>query len=130
MSLHAVGRLENRNNYIWEGLDASSFLEGVAAGYEVKGEAMRDHFVSGVTVLDQLAKLPKSPWDQHTLSRQVRRLFRSPDIINGGSLDEAGVRAKVMRLVDQHASEWQEFKNSLGESSFLVQLLESREEDA
>ena len=130
MSLHAVGRSENRSNYIWESLDASSFPKGAAAGYEVKGKAMRDHFISGVTVLDQLAKLPKSPWDQHTLSRQVRRLFRSPDIINGGSVNEAGVRAKVLRLVDQHASEWQEFKNSLGESSFLVQLLESRKEDA
>ena len=126
MSLYAAGRREACSTYVWESLAASSFREGAAAGYEVRGKAMYSHFVSGVADLDRLAKLHSSPWDRHTLNRQIRRLCHSPGLGGGGSLDEANVRSKVLRLLEQHAREWREFKESLGESSFLVQLLEGR----
>ena len=93
-------------------------------GYEIKSQAMYDHFVSAATVLDQLAKLHNSPWDQRAVSRRVRRLCRSPDIVGDGSLHENDVRSKVVRLLEQHAREWEAFKEGLGNSSFLAQLLD------
>lgn len=124
MSLHAAGRPDDECSYIWETLAKSSFNAGAAAGYEIKGEAMHTHFVNGATGLDQLAKLPNSPWSQDVIDHQVRRLCRSPSLAKGRSLNESDVRTKVVRLLTQHAKEWQEFKESLGKSSFLVELLE------
>lgn len=103
MSLYAAGRREACSTYVWESLAASSFREGAAAGYEGRGKAMYSHFVSGVADLDRLAKLHSSPWDRHTLNRQIKRLCRSPDLGVGGSLDETNVRSKVLRLLEQHA---------------------------
>ncbi len=124
MSLYAAECVESPTGYVWENLAESSFRKGAAKGYEARSEVMHDHFVSAATGLDQLAKLHRSPWDQHTLDRQVRRLCRSANLVEGGSLRESDVRARVMRLLEQHAREWREFKESLGKSSFLVQLVE------
>lgn len=121
MSLQAAGRQEKGSAYIWENLAAKSFCDGAAAEYQHKGGAMRRHCVSGATDLDLLAKLRCSPSAKGTLDSQIRRLCRSPDI---AASDKDDVRVKVERLLEQHASEWRAFKESLGEDSFLFQLLE------
>lgn len=82
---------------------------------------MHRHYVGGATELDLLAKLRCSPWAKSTLNRQIRRLCRSPDI---ASADKDDVRVKIERLLEQHASEWEAFKKSLGKASFCSKLLE------
>ena len=119
MSVHAAGLTESRESYVWEDLTAARYEDGATASYEnrePKG-AMYEYAIAGVLHLDHLASVLQSPANQPGFSRQVFRLSRSLE------LNEAEVRAKLERLVVQHAKEWRGFVDSLGPKSFVAQWI-------
>ena len=119
MSAHAAGLTECRQSYVWEDLTVARYEDGAAASYgnrEPRG-AMHEYAIAGTLHLDHLASVLQSSANQAGLSRQVFLLSRSR------GLTEEKVRAKLHRLIRQHAKEWRGFVDSLGPKSFVTQWI-------
>lgn len=117
MSVHAIGRTEDRETYVWEDLSTPRFEDGAAAAFEIskpKG-ALYEYAIAGTLHLDHLAGLLRSSANQVLLDRQVFQLSRSLD------LPESDTRQKLERLLTQHGKEWKNFVGSLGPRSFVTQ---------
>lgn len=116
MSVHSAGMTEPEGAYIWQALSSETFRGGALAGFaekKITGK-MREYAIAGVLHLDHLAGLLASPANQNNLDLNVHQLSRSM------TLPEAEVRTKLARLLAQHRTEWKEFVNSLGSSSFVA----------
>jgi 7-cyano-7-deazaguanine synthase in queuosine biosynthesis len=116
MSLHAAGLVESDATYVWENLTAPTFSEGAATSFpknKVTGK-LRQYAIAGVLHLDHLAALSGSSANSQGLTLNAFQLSRSLGI------DEATVRAKLDRMLGQHANEWKNFLRSLGDTSFVA----------
>ena len=119
MSVHAAGLTEPRETYVWEDLTAARYEDGAAASYRKRNPkgAMYEYAIAGTLHLDHLASVLQSSASQAGLSRQVFLLSRSL------GLTEEKVRAKLHRLIRQHAKEWRGFVDSLGPKSFVTRWI-------
>ena len=119
MSVHAAGLTECRQSYVWEDLTAARYEDGAAASYRNRAPkgAMYKYAIAGALHLDHLASVMQPSANQPGLSRQVLLLSRSLE------LSEERVRAKLERLIAQHAKEWRGFVDSLGPKSFVTQWI-------
>ena len=116
LSVHAAGRSEAPDTYVWEDLGATSFEEGAAPAFtrrEPMG-ALHEYAIAGVLHMDHLANLRRSPANEVALRRQAFLLTRSL------GLEERGTRAKLEHLLRQHEEEWRDFVRSLGPRSFVA----------
>ena len=116
MSLHAVGRTENDETYVWEDLSAPRFEAGAASAFEIskpKG-ALFEYAIAGTLHMDHLAGLLRSSPNKMLLDRNVFQLSRSL------GLPEEDTRQKLERLLTQHENEWKNFVHSLGPQSFVA----------
>jgi hypothetical protein len=113
--VHAAGLTEAKETYVWENLSARTFESGAAANFPKKKitKALREYAIAGTLHLDHLARLRDSQANAGTLGLFAFQLRRSL----GAS--ESEIRTKLGRLLDQHACEWRNFIDSLGQDSFL-----------
>ena len=117
MSVHAAGRCEAPETYVWEDLSAACFEDGASPAFgrgKLTG-ALHEYAIAGVLHLDHLAILRRSPANAVALRRQAFLLTKSL------GLDEGGTRARLERLLRRHEEEWRDFVGSLGPRSFVAQ---------
>ena len=117
MSVHAIGRAEKEDTYVWEDLSAPRYEEGAASAFENNrpNGALYEYAIAGALHLDHLAGLLLSSPNKVLLDRNVFQLSRSLD------LPEEDTRRKLERLLTQHGNEWKNFVHSLGPRSFVAQ---------
>ena len=117
MSVHAIGRTENKETYVWEDLSAARFEDGAAPAFQISKPrgALYEYAIAGTLHLDHLADLLHSSANQVLLDRQVFQLSRSLE------LPEKETRQKLERLLKRHEEEWKSFVDSLGPRSFVAQ---------
>ena len=116
MSVHAIGRTEVTDTYVWENLSATRFEAGAApAAKRINPRgASNDYAIAGTLHLDELASLLNSPGNQEGLDLQV---FRLSQVLGVGEND---IRQRLERLLRKHEEEWKTFLDSLGPKSFVV----------
>jgi len=116
MSVHAAGLSEPSETYVWENLGAVTFQSGAAASFGKNKitRKLRDYAIAGALHLDHLAGLRSSPANARMLNLSAFQLSHSLNLPQGE------VRVKLDRLLTQHESEWKNFVNSLGKSSFVA----------
>ena len=117
MSVHAAGRCEDPESYVWEDLSATRFEDGAAhafANRRPKG-ALHEYAIAGVLHLDHLARLRRSPAQAAALERHAFLLSRSLD------LGEEETHARLKDMLQRHEEEWRRFLDSLGSRSFVAQ---------
>ena len=119
MSVHAAGRRESPQTYVWEDLSAARFEDGAAPTFarrEPKG-ALHEYAIAGVLHLDHLARLLESPTSAGTLNREAFLLIQSLE------LGEQEARANLENMLHRHEQEWRDFVDSLGSGSFVAQWI-------
>lgn len=116
LSIHAAGAQEPREHYVWEDLSAASFEAGAAATFPRQkiSRSQHEYAIAGVLHLDHLAELLGSAANAGRLKLSAAQLGRTM------GLEEAGVTAKLNRLLQQHKNEWTNFMDSLGRNSFVA----------
>jgi hypothetical protein len=116
MSVHAAGLSEAPQSYVWESLSTSEFEAGAAPSFsrDKITTKLRDYAIAGALHLDHLAGAPKAPASAPSLRLNVYHLSQSL------GLPEEQTRAKLDRLLAQHALEWKGFVHSLGPDSFVT----------
>ncbi len=116
MSIHAAGLSEPSQRYVWENLSASTLRAGAAPSFGEKKitRAMREYAIAGALHLDHLAGLLDSKACRGTVDLAV---FELSSVLH---LPQADVRARLERVLRQHAVEWEKFMMSLGPSSFVA----------
>ncbi|HYR30103.1 MAG TPA: 7-cyano-7-deazaguanine synthase [Thermoanaerobaculia bacterium] len=115
MSVHAAGLEESREHFVWEDLSAPSFEAGVAKSFDraKMTERMREYAIAGALHMDHLAALPSSKANAARLRVAAFQLSQAV------GLAQAESRARIDRLLSQHAEEWAAFVRSLGPDSFI-----------
>ena len=117
--MHAAGRCEAPETYVWENLSATRFEDGAAQAFtnrEPTG-ALHEYAIAGVLHLDHLASLRHSPFNAAALRRQTFLLSRSL------GLEEQDTQTKLEGLLRRHEEEWRDFVDSLGAHSFVAQWI-------
>lgn len=114
-SVHAAGLVEPQDAYVWEDLSASEFESGAAALFRRSRitPALRDYAVAGILHLDHMAAIRHSPASASTLAVRASRLGQVCDI------PEAEAQQRLVRMLQQHETEWKNFVSSLGPNSFV-----------
>jgi 7-cyano-7-deazaguanine synthase in queuosine biosynthesis len=113
MSMFTAGLPEAADAYIWENLSASTFEDGVAAGFTGITGALREHAIAGVLHMDHLADLAAAP----SAARAVRRIAReTAEVLHE---DSAEIEGRLRSLLARHADEWRRFLASLAPESFV-----------
>ncbi len=119
MSVHAAGRCEAPETYVWEDLSVARFEDGAAPAFKnpkPRG-ALHEYAIAGVLHLDHLANLRQSAADAAPLKRQIFLLSRSL------GLDERETQDRLERMLRRHEEEWRSFVESLGPRSFVAQWI-------
>ena len=119
MSVHAAGRSEAPESYVWEDLSADRFEDGAACAFSNRKPrgALHEYAIAGVLHLDHLANLRQSAEDAGPLRKQVFLLSRSL------GLDERETEDRLERMLRRHEEEWRGFVESLGPRSFVAQWI-------
>ena len=119
MSVHAAGRSEAPESYVWEDLSADRFEDGAACAFSNRKPrgALHEYAIAGVLHLDHLANLRQSAEDAGPLRKQVFLLSRSL------GLDERETEDRLERMLRRHEEEWRSFVESLGPRSFVAQWI-------
>ena len=119
MSVHAAGRCEAPETYVWEDLGATRFEDGAAQAFTNRqpAGALHEYAIAGVLHLDHLATLRQWPANVATLNRQAFLLSRSL------GMDEQETQTRLERMLRQHEEEWRDFVDSLGPRSFVSQWI-------
>ena len=119
MSVHAAGRCEAPETYVWEDLTAARFEDAAARAFgnpKPRG-ALHEYAIAGVLHLDHLASLRQSAVDSVLLRKQIFLLSRSL------GLNERETQTRLERLLRRHEEEWRSFVESLGPRSFVAQWI-------
>ena len=119
MSVHAAGRSEAPETYVWEDLSAARFEDGAARAFKNRKPrgALHEYAIAGVLHLDHLANLQRSPVDAATLKKQSFLLSRSL------GRREQNTQMKLQNMLRRHEEEWREFVESLRLRSFVTQWI-------
>ena len=119
MSVHAAGRCEAPDAYVWEDLSAARFENGAARAFKNRKPrgALHEYAIAGVLHLEHLASLRQSAVNAATLKKQAFLLSRSLE------LGEQDSRTKLGGMLRRHEEEWRGFVDSLGPRSFVAQWI-------
>ena len=119
MSVHAVGRCEASDTYVWEDLSAARFEDGAAQVFANRTPAgpFHDYAIAGVLYLDYLATECRTSANAIAITRQAFLLSRSL------GLGEQETQARLKQMLRRHEEEWRGFIDSLGPRSFVAQWI-------
>jgi 7-cyano-7-deazaguanine synthase in queuosine biosynthesis len=122
MSIHAARLAESSDRYVWENLSASTFEKGAAPSFAPRKitNALREYAIAGVLHMDHFSGLLQSKANAPALDLVALQLA---DALTVSPVDS---RAKLDRLVRQHAAEWADFRSSLGKGSFIAEWAGAR----
>jgi hypothetical protein len=119
LSVHAARLDEPKENYVWETLNASNFEAGVAGGFDLITEALREYAIAGVLHFEHFSSIRESPTYEMLRRRTTAELARSlttpqDTVVNG-----------LERLLQQHGKEWTAFTDTLGPESFVRKWIDT-----
>jgi len=114
LSVHAAGLTEPNETYVWERLEAGTFEQGAAIGFDKITPALKEYAIAGTLHLDHLAALTSSPLHAGSLHRHAIQI--APVL----GLSPQETEGHIRRMLDQHATEWSDFIVSLGSDSFIT----------
>ena len=119
MSVHAAGRYEAPETYVWEDLRATRFEDGAARAFRNRKSrgALHEYAIAGVLHLDHLASLRQSEVNAATLKKHAFLLSRSLE------LGKQHTQTKLEGMLQRHEEEWRGFVDSLGPRSFVAQWI-------
>jgi hypothetical protein len=113
ISIYAADLIDDKQDYVWENLRASTFETGSASTFSKTTEPFRQYFIAGVLHWDHLADLTQS---HRTLRRHAFELAQWRGEHHGL------IQSKLRRLLSRHEEEWRSFVVSLGSESFILPL--------
>lgn len=119
MSMHAANLAEPPSTYVWENLSAPTIQAGAAAGFSNHTTAMEEYAIAGVLHLDHLAEMADGDFFAAIVSRIAGELARALQQGHQETLQ------RMKNLLAQHRREWQNFRASLDERSFVRQIAQS-----
>ena len=119
MSMHAANLAEPPSTYVWENLSAPTIQAGAAAGFSNHTTAMEEYAIAGVLHLDHLAEMADGDFFAAIVSRIAGELARALQQGHQETLQH------MKNLLAQHRREWQNFRASLDERSFVRQIAQS-----
>ena len=119
MSVHAAGRCEAPETYVWEDLRVARFEDGAAPAFAHRDPtgALHEYAIAGVLHLDHLASLRQSP--ANTVAVKKQAFFLSRPL----GLRKQETQARLERMLQRHENEWRSFVDSLGPRSFIAQWI-------
>ena len=115
LAIFSAGIDDVNLSYACENLKAYEFNLGFAPSFassKITG-AMREYAIAGTLHLEDLASLP------NTLSWKSSQLVWIKQLSDCLNISRDDVMQKLNRLLNQHNSEWTQFKTALGPSSFI-----------
>ena len=115
LSVHAAGLTESAGTYMFEDLTAGTLDEGIAHGFKKLGPKQRRYADAGVLHLDHLAAFQHAPLHAPALRRNVSQLSEVLE------MPAADVEVSMRRFLMQHQKEWNAFRESLSDASFIAQ---------
>lgn len=118
-SLHAAGYEENPEKYLWEDLGAEIFENGVVKSFRHSTKSKHEYAVAGTLHMDHLASLKDDPELGRFALRHAIPVARAL----GFSVQET--QAKIIGMIEVHATEWTNFLNDLPETSFVREWAEA-----
>lgn len=123
MSLHYARSPDLPDNYILSNLASETLAGGVDSRCDIDkvSKFMSEYAIAGVLHLEHLSSIRSSEYGQGEIVMFARSLADSMN------MKIADVTVKLNRLIDQHAIEWRSFVGSLGDKSFILQLIRDRE---
>jgi 7-cyano-7-deazaguanine synthase in queuosine biosynthesis len=116
MSILRAGIKEERDEYIWENLNAAEMEDGVVTGFTKISTALRTYGLAGILHLDHLAALSRSQLHRNAVRRVARE---TSDALGIGVAD--GER-NLAGLLERHRVEWLDFLTSIGKQSFVSRV--------
>lgn len=114
MSIHAAGLKEDKQTYIWEDLSGSDFKKSAAKNYQHATARKREYAIAGSLHLEHMARARKSPLARSAIDLSAFQLSKALN------KPESEIKKNMERMLSQHHTEWENFKNALGESSFIT----------
>ncbi len=115
MSIHSAGLDESLDNYMWKDLSAGSLDDAVIDPARVATKGDRGHAICGALAMAQLAELTGKEHSAY-IDSKTQELAH----ISGEKIDL--IHQQLTGLIHQHASEWDEFVERQGHSSYLAQF--------
>ncbi len=118
LSVHAAGLNEPHENYVWESLQAETWEAGAAKDFDKFTPALREYSIAGILHFQHFALLRDSMQYELVKRRTTNELasaLTEPSTVVAQNLD---------RLLQQHATEWSAFIDSLGPRSFVKQWID------
>lgn len=111
LSVHTAGLSEDPETYVCTDMSAATLESAIDPDFKHLNTAYREYAIAGVRHMDQLASMV----DRRNLSIVERhaKLLQSE---LGYSKD---TNVRLVRLLERHADEWNEFLNALGPGSFV-----------
>lgn len=116
LSIFVAGGIEPDTNYAWENLSTNTF-EGGASPYFKKNKitkAMREYAIAGTLHLSQISGIYNSQDHRQMLEMRASELAKSLNLTFEQTIKN------LTRFLSQHKSEWEQFQESLGSTSFVV----------
>ncbi|MBX3521644.1 MAG: 7-cyano-7-deazaguanine synthase [Xanthobacteraceae bacterium] len=114
MSIHAAGLKEEKETYIWESLAGPDFKKSAVKGYHHVTPRKQEYAIAGTLHLDHMARFRKDPLTQSAMNLSIFQLSKALN------KPENEIKKNVERMLTQHETEWSNFKNSLGNLSFVA----------
>lgn len=113
MSIRSAGLEEALDSYMWKDLSAGSLDDAVIDPIRVATKGDHGHAICGALAMAQLAELA-SPAHSAYVKGKAQELAH----VQNQHIDV--VRNQLTSLIHQHASEWNEFVECQGDSSYLT----------
>ena len=112
-----------QTSYVWENLRSDRFCDGVAEGFSRNRitSSFREYAIAGTLHLDHLATLNES-------ALNARRLKASASSLSATlGISRTDAESRLTLLLNQHAAEWKNFMQSLGNDSFMTKWTETQQ---
>ena len=116
MSIHSAGLDDSLDTYMWQRLNAGGLDDAVIdpmRGPATKGD--RGHAICGALAMAQLAEL-----EDPTYSAYVQGKAQELAYLLGERIDL--IQSQLISFIRQHATEWRQFVESAGPSSYLAEF--------
>lgn len=119
VSVHAAGLKEAADTYLCPDLGAPTLEESTDPNFRQITKAFREYAIAGVLHMDHMADLSLP---DARVQLRIHATFLGPAL----DLSVAETEELLAKLFAKHAREWKDFTESIGERSFIRQLVQVR----